>query len=112
LGLDRIFTAMQQLNMLEEVMTSTKVLIAQFSEDSLAHCIHLAKALREQGIATEIYPDAAKMKKQFGYADKKGIPFIAILGETEIAENVVSLKDLKTGTQIKATVAEVIERVR
>lgn len=112
LGLDRIFTAMQQLNMLEEVKTSTKVLIAQFSEADLAYCIQLAKALREHGIATEIYPDAAKMKKQFGYADKKGIPFIAILGETEIAENVVSLKDLKTGTQIKATVAEVIKRVR
>lgn len=112
LGLDRIFTAMQQLNMLEAVKTSTKVLIAQFSEDSLAHCIQLAKTLRENGIATEIYPDAAKMKKQFGYADKKGIPFIAILGETEIAEQVVSLKDLKTGTQIKATVAEVIEQVR
>jgi histidyl-tRNA synthetase len=99
LGLDRIFTAMQQLNMLPEVKTSTEVLIANFSEDTLEHVISLAGFLRQQGIATEIYPDAAKLKKQFAYADKKGIPFMAVLGETEIADGTVALKNLRTGEQ-------------
>jgi histidyl-tRNA synthetase len=99
LGLDRIFTAMQQLKMLPELKTSTQVLIANFSEDTLEHVINLAGFLRQQGIATEIYPDAAKLKKQFAYADKKGIPFMAVLGETEISEGTVALKDLRTGEQ-------------
>jgi len=99
LGLDRIFTAMQQLNMLSEVKTSTQVLIANFSEETLEHVISLAGFLRQQGIATEIYPDAAKLKKQFAYADKKGIPFMAVLGETEISDGTVAFKDLRTGEQ-------------
>lgn len=99
LGLDRIFTAMQQLQMLPEVKTSTQVLVANFSEETLEHVISLAGFLRQQGIATEIYPDAAKLKKQFAYADKKGIPFMAVLGETEISEGTVALKDLRTGEQ-------------
>jgi histidyl-tRNA synthetase len=99
LGLDRIFTAMQQLNMLPEVKTSTQVLIANFSEETFEHVISLAGFLRQQGLATEIYPDAAKLKKQFAYADKKGIPFMAVLGETEIADGTVALKDLRTGEQ-------------
>jgi histidyl-tRNA synthetase len=112
LGLDRIFTAMQQLKMLEEVKTSTRVLVANFAEDTLSNVIHIAAALRKAGIATEIFPDAAKMKKQFAYADKKGIPFVAILGATEIAQGTISLKDLKNGEQEVLSLEEVIERVR
>lgn len=111
LGLDRIFTAMQQLNMLEEVKTSTKVLVANFAADTLPHAIRLAAYLRAANVATEIYPEAAKMKKQFAYADKKGIPFVVVLGETEIANGTITLKNLKTGEQKELTLAEVVELV-
>jgi histidyl-tRNA synthetase len=112
LGLDRIFTAMQQLGMLEEIKTSTKVLIAQFSADTLGHCIRLAADLRSAGIATEIFPDAAKLKKQFAYADKKGIPYIAILGESEINKGTISLKDLKTGQQMSLSFEQLVGHVK
>lgn len=99
LGLDRIFTAMQQLNMLEPVKTSTKVLVAVFSDEEMKYSLAAASQLRSSGIATEIYPEPGKLKKQFGYADKKGIPYMAILGEAEIKENKVTIKDLRTGKQ-------------
>lgn len=111
LGLDRIFTAMEQLGMLEEIKTSTKVLIVQFSADALSHCIRLAADLRSVGVATEIYPEATKLKKQFTYADKKGIPYIAILGESEIEGGTISLKDLKTGEQASLGLEALIDRV-
>ncbi|HMZ94813.1 MAG TPA: histidine--tRNA ligase, partial [Chitinophagales bacterium] len=74
LGLDRIFTAMQQLNLLTEVKTSTQVLVGNFGADTLSASLKLVKKLRANGINTEFYPEATKMKKQFSYCDKKQIP--------------------------------------
>lgn len=108
LGLDRIFTAMQQLDMLEDIKTSTKVMVTVFSPEEIQYSLKLASALRQAGIATEVYPEPAKLKKQFSYADKKEIPYIAILGEVEIKENKVTIKDLKTGHQQLFTVEEAV----
>ncbi|MCO5249415.1 MAG: histidine--tRNA ligase [Chitinophagales bacterium] len=112
LGLDRIFTAMQQLEMLEPLMTSTKVLVLVFSDEEMPHSIRLASKLREAGIETEIYPEATALKKQFNYANKKNIPFVAILGEEEIRKDKVTLKDFRTGKQATLDFSEVIEQVK
>jgi histidyl-tRNA synthetase len=112
LGLDRIFTAMQQLNMLPEVKTSTQVLIARFSEATLDACLKLAAALRNQGINTEVYPENAKLKKQFTYADKKAIPFMIIIGEEELANGNVALKNMINGEQKVLSISDCIEELK
>ncbi|MCO5230836.1 MAG: histidine--tRNA ligase [Chitinophagales bacterium] len=109
LGLDRIFTAMQQLGMLEPVKTSTKVLVAVFSKEEMKYSLQLASQLRTNQIATEVYPEPEKLKKQFAYADKKGIQFMAILGQTEIAENKLTIKDLSTGQQKMLDIQEAVK---
>ncbi|MCO5234181.1 MAG: histidine--tRNA ligase [Chitinophagales bacterium] len=109
LGLDRIFTAMQQLNMLEPIKTSTKVLVAVFSKEEMKNSLQLASQLRAFDIATEIFPEPDKLKKQFTYADKKGIPFMAILGQTEIEENKLTIKDLRTGKQKLMNIEEAVK---
>lgn len=100
LGLDRIYTAMEQLKMLEEIKTSTIVLVANFSETTYLPSLHLVQQLRSIGIATDFYPETAKMKKQFTYADKLSIPYVLILGEEELKMGKVSLKEMKSGDQI------------
>jgi histidyl-tRNA synthetase len=112
LGLDRIFTAMQQLNMLPEVKTSTQVLVARFSEATLDACLKLAAALRNQGINTEVYPENAKLKKQFTYADKKAIPFMIIIGEEELANGNVALKNMTNGEQKVLSISDCIEELK
>lgn len=112
LGLDRIFTAMQQLNMLEPVKTSTKVLVAVFSAEEMKYSLGAASQLRQAGIATEIFPEPAKIKKQFAYADKKGIPYMAILGAAEIESQQVTIKDLRTGKQATMKIEDAIALIR
>ncbi|MCB9033108.1 MAG: histidine--tRNA ligase [Chitinophagales bacterium] len=99
LGLDRIFTAMQQLNLLADINTATQVLVANFSKETLTHTLALVTQLRAAGINTELYPETDKLKKQFSYCDKKKIPFMCVLGEDEIKNNTVVLKNMKQGTQ-------------
>ena len=111
LGLDRIFTAMQQLNLLSEVKTSTQVLVGNFGADTLDASLKLVKELRANGINTEFYPEATKMKKQFSYCDKKQIQFMAILGSEERAQNKITLKVMKTGLQNLIDFNELLEKL-
>ena len=83
-----------------------------FGEQEERYCLPLLKKLRAAGINTEIYPEAAKMKKQMGYADKKGIPFVAIVGENEMQRATVSLKDMASGEQTELRPEELIEKLR
>lgn len=99
LGLDRIFTAMQQLNMLEPVQTSTKVLVANFTELALTAALQVTTQLRKNNIPTELFPETAKLKKQFSYADKKGIPFVVIIGDEELSNRKATVKALSKGSQ-------------
>lgn len=108
-GADRIFDVMQQLDLFpKDNSTTTQILFANFGEQEMLHCLPLLKQLRAAGINTEIYPEAAKMKKQMAYADKKNIPYVALMGESEIAENVISLKNMSTGEQKNVSLDELI----
>jgi len=109
LGLDRIFTAMQQLNLLEEVKTSTRVLVGNFGQETLGASLKLVAALRKKQINTELYPEYEKLKKQFSYCDKKHIPFMCIIGETELKEDKVALKNMKTGEQQVVTLTQLLD---
>jgi histidyl-tRNA synthetase len=109
LGLDRIFTAMQQLNLLEEVKTSTKVLVGNFGQETQEASLKLVAALRKKQINTELYPEYEKLKKQFSYCDKKHIPFMCIIGETELKEDKVALKNMKTGEQQVVTLTQLLD---
>ncbi|HUM51482.1 MAG TPA: histidine--tRNA ligase [Chitinophagales bacterium] len=112
LGLDRIFTAMQQLNLLDDVKTSTKVLVGNFGEATLAASLKLVTDLRANNINTEFYPDADKLKKQFGYCDKKKIPFMCIIGEEEMTANVITLKNLQNSEQTKLSLTDLIVQLK
>ena len=78
-------------------------------EAETAQSLKVIGQLRSAGIAAEVYPDAAKMKKQMTYADAKAIPFVAIIGESELAEGKMTLKNMQTGEQQLLTPAEAIE---
>ena len=99
-GADRIYDVLKGLDKFPaEVTSSTKVLFANMGQAELCYLIPLVKALRESGVACEIYPESSKLKKQFDYADKKLIPFISINGETEVSGLMVNIKNLSTGVQ-------------
>ena len=99
-GADRIYDVLNQLALYPETSTEqTRILFVSFGEKELMYCLPWLNNLRNQGINTEIYPEPAKMKKQMSYADNKNIPFVAIVGETEMTENKVMLKNMKTGEQ-------------
>lgn len=101
-GVDRIYDVLEELNLFPETaQQSTKVLFLNLGEANAAAAFKHLQALRAKGIAAEIYPDTSKMDKQMKYANKRGIPFVAIIGESELAENNVSIKNLATGQQEK-----------
>jgi histidyl-tRNA synthetase len=109
-GADRIYDVMLEAGLFpESAQEGTKVLFANFGEKEAAYCLPLVKQLREAGIATELYPDAAKLKKQFGHADSLGIPFVAMVGESEMAEGLIGLKDMRSGEQLRVTLEEVVK---
>jgi histidyl-tRNA synthetase len=111
-GADRIYDVMTELNVFPaDAMQSTKVLFANFGEKEERYCMQLLRRLRDAGVNTEIYPESAKMKKQFKYADDKHIPFVAIVGDEEMSKQVVSLKNMLTGEQAQHTVEELIEKL-
>ena len=109
-GADRIFDVMQQLNLFpEDNKATTQILFVNFGAKEERYCLPLMQQLRAAGINTEIYPEPVKMKKQMGYADKKGIPFVALVGETEMQENKIALKNMATGEQQNITLAQAVE---
>lgn len=99
-GADRIFDVLNQLALYpNEAMNSTQLLFINFGEKEMTYCLPLARKLRENGIRTEIYPDAIKMKKQMSYANAKNVKYVALAGESEIAEEKITLKNMQTGEQ-------------
>ena len=99
-GADRIYDVLNQLDLYPEaVTTATQVLFVNFGEKETDYSLPIIKQLREQGVRCEIYPDASKMKKQMQYANQKGIPFVVMTGETEMAEGKVMLKNMTSGEQ-------------
>ena len=106
-GADRIFDVLNTLDLYPKgAVDATKVLFINFGEKETAYCMPLAARLRQEGISCEIYPDKAKMKKQMGYANAKHIPFVALAGDNEMAEQKVTLKNMETGEQQLLTIEE------
>lgn len=114
IGLDRVAEVIKQLNLWENVSRiSTQVLITIFSEDTIEESLKLAFALREKGINTEVYPTPKdKLDKQLKYADKKGIPWVVILGEKEIKSKLFTLKDMEKEKQEEVKLEDLVKKVR
>ena len=103
-GADRIFDVLNQLDLYPaDSRQTTQLMFVNFGESEKQFLLPNINRLRQKGIRTEIYPDAAKMKKQMSYADAKKIPFVALVGENEISENTIQLKNMATGEQSKVT---------
>jgi len=101
-GADRIYDVMEQLNLFPKDQTiSTKVLFVNFGILEESYCLPLVNQLRNAGIPSEIYPSAEKMKKQLNYANRKGVKYVVMAGESEIAEGVVTVKNMETGEQVR-----------
>ena len=112
-GADRIHDVLNQLNLYPETSEEqTQILFVSFGEKELAYCLPWASELRKRGMNVEIYPEPVKMKKQMSYADSKKIPFVAIVGETEMKESKVMLKDMKSGEQKLLGLDEIASAVK
>ena len=110
-GADRIFDVLNQLELYPvDSLKTTQLLFVNFGEKEENYLLPLISKVRAAGIRTELYPESAKMKKQMGYADTKKIPFVAIVGENEINEGKINLKNMLTGEQSLVTLEELIER--
>jgi len=111
-GVDRIYDVLNQLDAYpKDAISSTRLLFINFGQKETAYCMPIAAQARQAGIRTEVFPDAAKMKKQMAYANQKQIPFVALAGDNEIAEGKVTLKDMTTGEQTMLTADELIKKV-
>ena len=101
-GADRIYDVLKGLDLFPKDISGTAdILFTNMGEKEVAYLIPVVASLRAKGVRCEIYPDQAKLKKQFDYADRKGIKYLAIVGEDEVAEGTVSIKNLSTGEQRK-----------
>lgn len=111
-GADRIYDVLNALDLYpKEAVTATQLLFINFGDKETAYCLPIANAARSAGIRTEIYPDKAKMKKQMGYANAKGIAFVALAGDDEIAQGKVTLKDMASGEQKLVSTEELISTI-
>jgi histidyl-tRNA synthetase len=112
-GVDRIYDAMEELKVFpKDTQVSSKILICHFDEESLRHGLGLLTKLRASGIASEIYPDITKLKKQLDFANKKAIPFTLVVGSEEIKSGLLSFKDMDRGEQEKLSIDQVIEKLQ
>ena len=111
-GVDRIYDVLEELQLFPaNSQTVTQVLLLNFDKESEKHCLPLLQQLRQAGIASELYPEGAKIKKQMTYADQKKIPYVLLIGSEEIANGQVQLKNMATGEQQALSIEEVIARL-
>ncbi|SFG01067.1 histidyl-tRNA synthetase [Algoriphagus hitonicola] len=109
-GVDRIYDVMEELGLFpQEDSQGTQVMLAYFDEKGFNYALNILTLLRAAGIRSEIYPDQSKMKKQLDYASKKGIPYVGICGDEEIANKTLALKNLTSGIQENWTLDQVID---
>jgi histidyl-tRNA synthetase len=96
-----------------ETEETSKVLFVNFGEKEQNYCLPLVEKLRKAGINTELFPDAAKMNKQMSYANNKNIPFVVLIGGNEMEQNILTVKDMSAGEQIKfAKIEDFITRIQ
>ncbi|MBL0913502.1 MAG: histidine--tRNA ligase [Bacteroidia bacterium] len=112
-GADRIYDVMEELKLFPQALSrSSDLLITNFGEKEALHGLQLAQELRAAGIKTEIYPEAGKLKKQFEYATKKGIPYLLMLGENEVNTGIYGLKNQLSGEQINGNIQQIISEIK
>lgn len=112
-GADRIFDVMTELNVFPSGTDSTtRLLFVNFGKTEELHCMKLLREIRKAGINAEIYPEQGKLKKQFKYADDKGIPFVATIGSEEMSKGIIALKDMKSGEQKHVSLPDLIHLLK
>ena len=112
-GVDRIYDVLDALDLYpKDSLQTSRVLFINFGEAETVYCLPIIAQVRQAGIRAELFPDAAKMKKQMAYANAKHIPFVVLAGESEIAEGKVTLKDMETGSQSLLTTEELVSALR
>jgi histidyl-tRNA synthetase len=111
-GADRIFDVLQQLKLFPDNVNNTQILFTNFGAKEINYTLPIVKYVRQQGVNAELYPDASKIKKQLEYANHKQIPFVAFTGETEIAQQKVTVKNMITGEQKLVSKEELVEVVK
>ena len=112
-GADRIFDVLNQLDLYpKEAVNATQVLFVNFGEKEAQYSLPIIAELRKAGIRSEIYPDSTKMKKQMSYANAKEIPFVAIIGETEMQEGKVMVKNMTTGKQQPVAKEDIVSYIK
>lgn len=108
-GADRIYDVLHELDRFPDgVSNSTQVMLVNFGDEEAAFSLGILKKLQQSGIKSELYPDAAKMKKQMKYADQKDIDYVMLIGEEEIKSGIFSLKNMKSGDQVTGKLEELI----
>jgi histidyl-tRNA synthetase len=111
-GADRIYDILEELDLFPtQLQIGTKLLFVNFGKKEEGYVLPLLQKLREKGVRAELYPEAAKIKKQMRYADQKEIPFVIMIGEEEMNSGQLSLKNMKTGEQEKVDFNQLIEIV-
>jgi histidyl-tRNA synthetase len=109
-GADRIYDVLNQLQLYPETsIEQTQILFVSFGDKELKFSLSWLKEIRRAGVNAEIYPEPTKLKKQLGYADDKGIPYVAIVGETEMNANRVMLKNMQSGDQNLMSLEELLD---
>ena len=112
-GADRIYDVLNTLDLYpKDSINATQLLFINFGEKETAYCLPLVTKARQAGIRTEMFPDAAKMKKQMNYANAKQIPFVVLAGENEMNEGKVTLKNMITGEQQMVSGDELVTIVK
>ena len=112
-GLDRTYLVLEELNLFPEtVKIATKALFVNYGMDEAKYAMKAVMSLRCEGIKVEMYPDAAKLNKQIGHADKRNIPFVVIAGSNEMKEGKFALKNLNTGEQTLVTLSELLVQLQ
>jgi histidyl-tRNA synthetase len=111
-GADRIYDVLEELKLFPaSAAQGTKVLISNFDEAAELYALPILQQLRKQGIAAELYPSSAKLKKQMSYADGKNIPYVILIGGDEMESGLLTFKNMETGEQEKLTIKEIITRI-
>ena len=111
-GLDRIYLVIEELNKFPETINeSSKVLFVNFGQTEALYCLEAIKQLRNNGVNAELYPDKKKMGKQMDYANKREIPYVVLAGSQEIKDDLLALKNMKTGEQEKLSLDNLLKRL-
>lgn len=112
-GLDRIYLVLEELGLFPETVSNTvKILFINFGETESLYCMKAVKRLREAGIAAEVYPDEAKMKKQMTHANRREIPYVILAGAEEMELQKFTLKDMNSGEQSRYSLEELLEKLK